>query len=205
MSMEDVNKCSYRVALVCGHSTALCVHFCASWSDIIVVAGVGFCFLFFVHRFQGRSPMLWCTVCNGKLVLMRKSFSRPPCLSPTLNTRCANPTWCTSRILYMHYTTPQLSGGTIASAMDIYSMMWSGGSRVKKMMKDPLLLTYPPSEGGDGNRGCAESSRFKNARGPGGLGYDSMAKCELRGLKTTLTQLESRTMARMVYVRTLTF
>lgn len=69
--------------------------------------------------------------------------------------------------------------------------MWSGGSKVKKMMNDPLLLTYPPSEGGGGS-GSANTSRFKNARGPGGLGYDSMAKCELRGLTITLTLVESQ-------------
>ena len=67
--------------------------------------------------------------------------------------------------------------------------MWSGGSKVMKKMNDPLLLTYSPSEGGGGS-GSAGSSRFKNVRGPGGLGYDSMAKYERCRLKMVLIRVE---------------
>lgn len=84
---------------------------------------------------------------------------------------------------YTTYLTGHPSGGTVATEMDGYDKMWSGGSKVVKKMNDPLLLTYPASKEGDGSS-SASSSRFKNARGPGGLGYDSIAKGERRALKS---------------------
>ena len=53
-----------------------------------------------------------------------------------------------------------------------------------KKMNDPLLLTYPASGEGRGS-GNARDDRFKKARGPGGLGYDNIAKCEGREWKIT--------------------
>ena len=44
-----------------------------------------------------------------------------------------------------------------------------------KKINDPLLLAHPPAEG----RGAGV--RFKNVKGPGGLGYDNLAKSEKRG------------------------
>lgn len=56
------------------------------------------------------------------------------------------------------------SGGTIATVLHGFEQLWSGGSEVAKKMGDPLLLTSP---GG-----------FTKAGSPGGLGYDSLAKCK---------------------------
>lgn len=56
------------------------------------------------------------------------------------------------------------SGGTIASALGIFEQVWSGGSKIAKKLNNPLLL--------------APSGAFAKAGGPGGLGYDPIAKCE---------------------------
>lgn len=56
------------------------------------------------------------------------------------------------------------SGGTIASLLDIFEQVWSGGKEVTRKMNDPLLLT--------------SAGAFEMAGSPGGLGYDSIAKCE---------------------------
>ncbi|CAN0164556.1 unnamed protein product [Ascophyllum nodosum] len=63
-----------------------------------------------------------------------------------------------------------LSGGAAASAMDMCSEIWSGGWEAMKKTNDPLLLAHPPAEG------SGADVRFKNVKGPGGLGYDSLAK-----------------------------
>lgn len=57
------------------------------------------------------------------------------------------------------------SGGTIASIMGVFEKVWEGGKSVMKKMDDPLLLTSSPD-------------LFQKAGSPGGLGYDSLSKCE---------------------------
>ena len=52
----------------------------------------------------------------------------------------------------------------MATVLDGFEQIWSGGREVTKKMNDPLLLTSPGA--------------FGKAGSPGGLGYDSIAKCE---------------------------
>ncbi|CAM9235192.1 unnamed protein product [Ectocarpus sp. 4 AP-2014] len=54
------------------------------------------------------------------------------------------------------------TGGTIASVLDIFEQVWSGGKAITSKLADPLLLTATPG--------------FGKAADPGGLGYDSLAK-----------------------------
>jgi len=56
------------------------------------------------------------------------------------------------------------SGGTIASALGIFEQAWSGGTKITKKLNGPLLL--------------ASSGALGKVGGPGGLGYDPIAKCE---------------------------
>lgn len=61
------------------------------------------------------------------------------------------------------------SGGTIASVLDMSSMVWAGGKALMKKLSSPVLLAAQKADG---------SAAFKNPSGPGGLGYDSVEKCE---------------------------
>lgn len=69
------------------------------------------------------------------------------------------------------------SGGTVASILDMCEQLWAGGKAMMKKVNDPLLLAVPPSDGG---------VTFKEAGSPGGLGYDSLEKCEQKGGKPCL-------------------
>lgn len=57
------------------------------------------------------------------------------------------------------------SGGTIASALGVLEKVWEGGRSIMKKINDPLLL-------------ASSSNAFEKASDPGGLGYDSLSKCE---------------------------
>lgn len=60
------------------------------------------------------------------------------------------------------------SGGTIASVLNGFEQIWSGGSEVARKMSNPVLLTSP--------------GVFGMAGSPSGLGYDSVAKCKKKVL-----------------------
>ncbi|CAN0117239.1 unnamed protein product, partial [Ectocarpus fasciculatus] len=55
------------------------------------------------------------------------------------------------------------AASTIASALDIFEQVWSGGKAITDKLADPLLL-------------AAATPGFGKAGDPGGLGYDSLAK-----------------------------